>query len=57
MFVNGLKDKFLIYDFNLSCWEEINKIGDDLGKSIIDEIELLVIKLDFWFNIQFVDIY
>ncbi|GAB0157156.1 ATP-dependent endonuclease [Chryseobacterium sp. Alg-005] len=51
LFVNDKKDKFTVYDFTSSCWEEINKIGDDPEKSIADELELPSISLDIWFEI------
>jgi predicted ATP-dependent endonuclease of OLD family len=50
MFVNGQKDKFSIYDFTATCWEEINKIGDDPQKSIETGTELPAIGLDLWFD-------
>lgn len=50
MFVNGLKDKFTLYDFTACCWAEINKIGDDPKKSIEDNLELPSISIDLWFD-------
>lgn len=50
MFINGMKDKFTIYDFTAGCWAEINKIGDDPKKSIEDNLELPSISIDLWFD-------
>lgn len=57
-FVSGKVDRFSLYDFNASCWQEIDSAGSiNLDGPIPDDFSLPSIELDLWFEVAATDLY
>ncbi|SEA76865.1 ATP-dependent nuclease [Alkalimonas amylolytica] len=57
-FVSGKIDRFSLYDFNASCWQEMDTAGNlDLEGAIPDSFVLPSIDLDLWFEVAAEDLY
>lgn len=57
-FIAGKIDRFSLYDFSASCWQEIDAAGDlNLNKQISEDFSLPSIDLDLWFEVASTDLY
>ncbi|NYJ13879.1 putative ATP-dependent endonuclease of OLD family [Rhizobium leguminosarum] len=57
-FVTGGKDRFSLYDFSSSCWQEFEDAGRiDLAAPLPDGFALPSIDLDLWLEVAASDLY
>lgn len=57
-FVSGGKDRFSLYDFSASCWNDFDEAGDiNLDEPVSEGISLPSIELDLWFEVAEPDLY
>jgi predicted ATP-dependent endonuclease of OLD family len=57
-FITGGKDRFNLYDFNSSCWDDFESAGDiNLASQLPPNFSLPSIDLDLWFEVAEADLY
>lgn len=57
-FVSGGKDRFSLYDFNSSCWAELDAAGSiNLAEPVPDDFSIPSIDIDLWFEVAETDLY
>lgn len=52
LFTAASKDRFSIHDFNIDCWEAINRFGENAA-----DAALPTISLDIWFHVEATDLH
>lgn len=57
-FITGGKDRFNLYDFNSSCWDDFETAGNiNLANPLPPDFSLPSIDLDLWFEVAASDLY
>lgn len=51
-FIAGGKDRFSLYDFSTSCWEDFDQAGSININDIPEDFSLPSIDLDLWFEVS-----
>ncbi len=57
LFLKASKEKFSIYDFSSSCWDQFDAMGEQLVEGQDISLEFPEISLDLWFDVNESDLH